>query len=201
MRTLRVVLTDAPSPGPSPDSGGGENNESYSTSPPELGERWRAPASRRGGARSRLPHLLSALVPFLLLAACATTAPPERRVISTPTAPAAVGPYSQAIQVGNTLYVAGQIAIVPATGELIEGGIEAQTRQALENIRAILQTAGFGLEHVVQAQVFLADLNHFAEYNRVYAEFFPSNPPARATVQAARIPRDALVEIMVTAVR
>jgi 2-iminobutanoate/2-iminopropanoate deaminase len=122
-------------------------------------------------------------------------------VISTPTAPAAVGPYSQAIQVGNTIYVAGQIGIVPATGELIEGGIEAQTRQALENIRAILRAAGFGLEHVVQAQVFLADLNHFAEYNRVYAEFFPSNPPARATVQAARIPRDALVEIMVTAVR
>ncbi len=122
-------------------------------------------------------------------------------MISTPTAPAAVGPYSQAIQVGNTLYVAGQIAIVPATGQLVEGGIEAQTRQALENIRAILQTAGFGLEHVVQAQVFLADLNEFPAYNRVYAEFFPSNPPARATVQAARIPRDALVEIMVTAVR
>ncbi len=142
--------------------------------------------------------MLSALP--LLLAACATTAP-ERRVISTPTAPAAVGPYSQAIQVGNTLYVAGQIALVPATGQLIEGGIEAQTRQTLENIRTILQAAGFGLEHVVQAQVFLADLNDFAEYNRVYAEFFPANPPARATVQAARIPRDALVEIMVTAVR
>ncbi|HEV2130282.1 MAG TPA: Rid family detoxifying hydrolase, partial [Longimicrobiaceae bacterium] len=112
-----------------------------------------------------------------------------------------IGPYSQAIQVGNTLYVAGQIGIVPATGQMVEGGIEAQTRQVIENIRAILQTAGFGLEHVVQAQVFLADLDHFPAYNRVYAEFFPTNPPARATVQAARIPRDALVEIMVTAVR
>ncbi len=138
----------------------------------------------------------------LLLAACAAAVPTaDRRVISTPAAPPAIGPYSQAIQVGNTLYVAGQIAIVPGTGEMVEGGIEAQTRQVIENIRAILQAAGFGLEHVVQAQVFLADLNDFAEFNRVYAEYFTTSPPARATVQAARIPRDARVEIMVTAVR
>ncbi len=137
----------------------------------------------------------------LLLTACAATVPVERRVISTPAAPPAIGPYSQAIQVGNTLYVAGQIAIVPATGQIVEGGIEPQTRQVIENIRAISHAAGFRLEHVVQAQVFLADLNDFAEFNRVYAEYFPTNPPARATVQAARLPRDARIEIMVIAVR
>lgn len=124
-----------------------------------------------------------------------------REVISTKNAPAAIGPYSQAVRVGNTIYLSGQIAIDPETGKLIEGGIEEQTRQALENIKAVLAASGFKLQEVVQSQVFLSDLNNYAMMNSVYATYFPNAPPARAAVQVARLPLDALVEIMVTAVK
>jgi 2-iminobutanoate/2-iminopropanoate deaminase len=123
------------------------------------------------------------------------------RVIETDGAPAAIGPYSQAILAGSTLYLAGQIGLDPDTGEMVEGGIEAETRRVMENLGAVLAAAGFGFEDVVQSQVFLADLEEFAAMNAIYGEYFRESPPARATVQAARIPRDARVEIMMTAVR
>ncbi len=117
-----------------------------------------------------------------------------KEVISTDKAPPAIGPYSQAVRVGNLLFLAGQIGINPATGQL-EEGIEAQTRQALLNLKAVLEAAGASLENVVRVGVFLQDLKDFQAMNAVYAEFFPKSPPARTTVQVAALPRGALVEI------
>jgi 2-iminobutanoate/2-iminopropanoate deaminase len=122
-----------------------------------------------------------------------------REIISTDKAPAAIGPYSQAVKAGNLLFVAGQIGMDPATGQLREG-IEAQTRQALLNLKAILEAAGASLEQVVRVGVFLQDLKDFQAMNAVYAEFFPQSPPARTTVQVAALPRGALVEIDAIAV-
>ncbi len=122
-----------------------------------------------------------------------------REIISTDKAPAAIGPYSQAVKAGNLLFVAGQIGIDPATGQLQEG-IEAQTRQALLNLKAILEAAGASLEQVVRVGVFLQDLKDFQAMNAVYAEFFPQSPPARTTVQVAALPKGALVEIDAIAV-
>lgn len=135
----------------------------------------------------------------LLLAGCTQTVP-DREVISTERAPAAIGPYSQGVKVGNTLYLSGQIGIDPATGSLVEGGIKAETHQALRNLGAVLDAAGLGFEDVVQVQVFLADLNDYGAMNSVYESYFGENPPARAAVQVARLPRDARVEIMMAAV-
>ena len=122
-------------------------------------------------------------------------------VVSTPNAPAAIGPYSQAIMAGDTLYLAGQIAIDPATGELTPGTIEEETTLVLENLRAVLEAADMSLANVVSTTVFMADLDEFGAMNAVYATFFPENPPARATVQAARLPRDVKIEIAAIAVR
>lgn len=125
-----------------------------------------------------------------------------REVIATREAPEAIGPYSQAIRVGNTLYLAGQIAFDPTTNRLIEdGSIEAQTRRVLDNLRAVLKAAGMDMEHVVSTTVFMSDLNEFGRMNEVYATYFRSNPPARATIQAARLPRDVKVEIAAIAVK
>lgn len=124
----------------------------------------------------------------------------ERQIISTDKAPAAAGPYSQAVRVNNSIFTAGQIAIDPATGKLIEGNIAAQTRQVLKNLSAVLEAAGSSLERVVKTTVFLASLDDFAAMNQVYAEFFPTNPPARSTVEVARLPLGALVEIDAVAV-
>ncbi len=138
------------------------------------------------------------------LVACEVPAPaPEvtRTVISSEDAPPAVGPYSQAIQVGNMLFLAGQIGLDPETRTIVEGGIEAQTRQVMENLDAVLGAAGFTMADVVQAQVFLADLNDYAVMNEVYGSYFASMPPGRAAVQVARLPLDARVEIMMTAVK
>jgi 2-iminobutanoate/2-iminopropanoate deaminase len=123
-----------------------------------------------------------------------------RQAVSTDKAPAAIGPYSQAIRAGNFLFLSGQIPIDPATGNLVDGGIEPQTRQVFKNIAAILSAAGASFDHVVSAGVFLADLNDFAKMNAIYAEYFSAPAPARATVQVARLPKDCLVEIQVTAV-
>ena len=123
----------------------------------------------------------------------------QKRVIATDKAPLAIGPYSQAIQVNNTLYLAGQIASDPATGQLIDGGIEIQTHRVMQNLEAVLHAAGFDFDDVVQTQIFLSDLNHYKPMNTVYAKYFSDAPPARAVVEAARIPRDALVEIMMVA--
>jgi 2-iminobutanoate/2-iminopropanoate deaminase len=122
-----------------------------------------------------------------------------REAVSTPTAPAAIGPYSQAIRAGNLLFLSGQIPIDPATGNLVDGGIEAQTRQVFHNIGEILQAGGSSFDGVVTATVYLADMNDFAKVNEIYATYFSSPAPARATVQVARLPRDCKVEIQVIA--
>jgi 2-iminobutanoate/2-iminopropanoate deaminase len=124
----------------------------------------------------------------------------ERTIISTPDAPQAIGPYSQAVVAGDTVYCSGQIPLTPA-GELAEGDITAQTRQVLTNLQALLAAAGSSLERVVKTTVFLADMNDFAAMNQVYAEFFTASPPARSTVQVARLPRDVRVEIEAIALR
>ncbi len=123
----------------------------------------------------------------------------DRQVIHTDHAPKAIGPYSQAIRVGEFVFCAGQAALDPATGNLVSGGIEAETRRTLQNLAAVLEAAGTSLSRVVKTTVFLLDMNEFQKMNAVYAEFFPSNPPARSTVQVARLPKDARVEIEVIA--
>lgn len=115
--------------------------------------------------------------------------------VSTPNAPAAVGPYSQGIVVERFIYTAGQVGLDPRTGKLVEGGLEAETRQALANLAAILDAAGTGLDHVVKTTVFLADMRDFPAMNAIYAEAFGDHRPARSTVQAAALPLGARVEI------
>ena len=122
-----------------------------------------------------------------------------RDAVSTPAAPAAIGPYSQAIAAGGFLFLSGQIPLDPATGQLVPGGIEAQTRQVFTNIQAILTAAGATFDHVVSATVYVADMNDFAKVNEIYATYFSAPAPARATVQVARLPKDSLVEIQVIA--
>jgi len=123
----------------------------------------------------------------------------QRQVINSGQAPKAIGPYSQAVRAGDYVFCAGQTPIDPATNNLVEGGIEEQTRRALQNLSLVLQAAGSSLNNVVKTTVFLLDMNDFAKMNSVYGEFFPSNPPARSTVQVARLPKDARVEIEVIA--
>lgn len=123
------------------------------------------------------------------------------QVISTPNAPAAIGPYSQAINANGTIFVSGQLAFVPATGELLEGTIAEQTTQCLNNIKNILAAADAAMSDIVKTTIFLKDMADFAEVNGAYAAFFPSNPPARACVQVAKLPRDARVEIEAIAVK
>ena len=122
-----------------------------------------------------------------------------KQVISTKKAPAAIGPYSQAIKVGNLVFTSGQIPIVPATGVFAEGGIKEQTRQSLTNVKAILEEVGLSLANVVKTTVFLADMNDFADMNAVYAEFFAEPYPARSAVAVKTLPKGALVEIEVIA--
>ena len=120
----------------------------------------------------------------------------NKSVISTPNAPSAIGPYSQAIRAGNMLFVSGQIPINPSTGKVIEDtAIKTQTKRVLDNMLAVVQAAGGSADNIVRTTVFLKDMNDFAEMNSVYAEYFQSAPPARSTVQAARLPRDVSVEI------
>ena len=121
------------------------------------------------------------------------------KAISTKKAPAAIGPYSQAIRVGNLVYTSGQIPIDPATGAFVEGGIKEQTRQSLTNVRAILAEAGLAMSDVVKTTVFMADMNDFAEINGVYAEFFAEPFPARSAVAVKTLPKGTLVEIEVVA--
>jgi 2-iminobutanoate/2-iminopropanoate deaminase len=123
-----------------------------------------------------------------------------RRAIAAPGAPKAIGPYSPAIRAGNLLFLSGQIPIDPATGTLVDGGIAIQTEQVMRNIGALLDAAGAGFQHVVRTTVFLADMNEFAAMNECYAKFVTEPPPARATVQVARLPRDVRVEIDAIAV-
>jgi 2-iminobutanoate/2-iminopropanoate deaminase len=123
----------------------------------------------------------------------------SKEVISTPNAPAAIGPYSQAVRTGNLIFVSGQIPLDPATGQLVRGDIGTQTQQVLENLAAVLEAAGSSLAKVVKTTVYLRDLGEFGRMNEIYAKFFAGSPPARATVQVARLPRDAAIEIDVVA--
>ena len=124
-----------------------------------------------------------------------------RTTIATEYAPAAIGPYAQAIAVGNLIFCSGQIPLDPTTNTIVEGTIEIQTRRVLDNLTAVLQASGSSLEQVVKTTIFLADMGDFAAVNGVYAEYFGANPPARSTVQVARLPRDVGVEIEAIALR
>jgi 2-iminobutanoate/2-iminopropanoate deaminase len=117
------------------------------------------------------------------------------KILSTPHAPAAIGPYSQGVSSQGLLFLSGQIPLDPATGKLVEGDIAAQTERVLENLKAVLESGGSSLRQVVKTTVYLKDMNEFARMNEVYARYFSENPPARATVEVARLPRDVRVEI------
>ena len=118
-----------------------------------------------------------------------------KKIVSTDKAPKAIGPYSQAIRTENLVFSAGQLGLDPVTMEMVEGGIQPQTRQVLTNLQHVLEIADSGLNFIVKTTVFLQDMRDFADMNSVYAEFFPENPPARSTVQVAALPKNALVEI------
>ncbi len=122
-----------------------------------------------------------------------------KQIVKTERAPGAIGPYSQAVSAGGFIFASGQIPTDPQTGKFVEGGIREQTEQVLRNLSAVLEAAGTSLDRVVKTTVFLADMEDFAAMNEVYGRFFTENPPARATVEAARLPRDARVEIEVIA--
>lgn len=137
-----------------------------------------------------------------VLAGLTTGAQAQNKVVSTPNAPEAIGPYSQAIRAGNTLYLAGQIPIDPKTKELKkDASVEEQTKLVLENLKAVLEADGMTMANVVSTTVYLKDLNDFAKMNQVYGTYFTSAPPARATVEVARLPRDVKVEIGAIAVK
>lgn len=123
-----------------------------------------------------------------------------KTVVNTDFAPQAIGPYSQAIKANGFLFVSGQIPLDPMTGQIVYGGIESQTYQVLNNLKAILEKEGLGFENVVKTGVFLKDMEDFAAMNKIYAEYFKSEPPARACVQVAKLPRDVSVEIELIAV-
>lgn len=124
----------------------------------------------------------------------------HREVIATADAPQAIGPYSQAIRAGSMVFVSGQLGLDPQSGVFVDGGVAAQTRRALENMRAILAAAGCGLQDAVSCTVYLKDMNDFAAMNDVYGSFFTSDPPSRAAIEVARLPKDGLVEIACIAV-
>ena len=118
-----------------------------------------------------------------------------KKIVITDKAPKAIGPYSQASRTENLVFTAGQIALDPATMEIVKGGVEAETRQVLTNLKHVLESADSGLNFVIKTTVFLQDMNDFAKMNAIYAEFFPENPPARSTVQVAGLPKGVTVEI------
>jgi 2-iminobutanoate/2-iminopropanoate deaminase len=119
----------------------------------------------------------------------------KKRVIQTEKAPKAIGPYSQAIQAGNLLFLSGQIPIDPKTGELVKGDIRQQTQRVLENLKGVLESQKLGMEEVVKVTIFLKDIRNFNQVNEVYATYFLSSPPARSTIEVAKLPRDADIEI------
>jgi len=118
-----------------------------------------------------------------------------KEIITTKKAPAAVGPYSQAVKYGNLIFTSGTIGIDPGTGLLVEGGIQAQAKQSLENLKAVLEAAGTSLEKVLKTTVFIKDMNDFSKVNEIYAQYFTSGQPGRSCVEVARLPKDALIEI------
>ncbi|MEX0959972.1 MAG: RidA family protein [Burkholderiales bacterium] len=154
------------------------------------------------------PGVTFAVLAALALTACGekaavdTAAPaPAKEAVSTDAAPEAIGPYSQAVKLGDLLFASGQIAIDPATGAMLGGPIEDQARQVLENLKAVLEAGGMTMDDVVSTTVYLKNLTDFAKMNDVYAEYFGDLPPARATVEVSRLPRDALIEISAIAAK
>jgi 2-iminobutanoate/2-iminopropanoate deaminase len=150
-------------------------------------------------------HLLLAL-PLVVLSGCPlfeppAPTPPIREIITAPDAPAAIGPYSHAIKVGNVIYCSGQIGLDPATGDLVGGDIQNETRQALKNIGAVLRAASVDYKDVSTATVYLTNMDDYKVVNEVYEEFFKDSKPARAAVQVARLPRDARVEVSCIAIQ
>ena len=143
----------------------------------------------------------SLLVCALTLSACANIEP-RKQVVSSPDAPTAIGPYSQAVRHGNMLFLSGQIPIQPGANTLLgTASIEDQTKLVLDNLRAVLSVNGMTLDDVVMTQVFMKELGEFPRMNQVYATYFPANPPARATVEVARLPRDVRIEISAIAIK
>ena len=118
-----------------------------------------------------------------------------KKIVSTDKAPKAIGPYSQAVRIESLVYTAGQVGLDPVSGELVQGGLKAQTRQVLTNLQNVLEAAGSGLKFVIKTTVFLKDMNDFAGMNEIYAEYFPEHPPARSTIAVAGLPKGAMVEI------
>lgn len=151
--------------------------------------------------KSLIPLLGLALALLGAVALATQSQGPAKVVVQTDRAPKAIGPYSQAIVAGGLVFCSGQLGLDPATGKLVPGGIEAETRQALGNLKAVLGAAGSSLDRVVKTTVILADMAEFAAMNKVYAEFFPSAPPARATFQAAGLALKARVEIEAVAIK
>lgn len=145
--------------------------------------------------------IVSAVAVCLAISVGAAQAADGKEVVSSPDAPAAIGPYSQAIRHGGTLYLAGQLPMDAKTKQISAGTIEEQTRLVLENLKAVLTAAGMTMDDVVSTSVFMKDLNEFPKMNEVYATFFKDKPPARATIQAARLPRDVSIEISAIAVK
>jgi 2-iminobutanoate/2-iminopropanoate deaminase len=133
----------------------------------------------------------------MVLAGCS---PMKKKVLHTDSAPKAIGPYSQGIEANGFVFLSGQIALNPTTGEMMQGSLEIETRQVMANIKAVLESRGLTFANVVKSSIFLLDMNDFAEVNKIYGEYFPTEPPARETVQVARLPKDARVEISVIAV-
>jgi 2-iminobutanoate/2-iminopropanoate deaminase len=149
-----------------------------------------------------MKHFLFYSILFCFVFSC-TNDPQRRTIIQTENAPTAIGPYSQAVVVGNTLYAAGQIGLVPETGELAGDDLESQTRQTLDNLKAVLEAGGFSLSDsdVVSVDVYLDDLDNYTAFNEIYSEYFYDSKPARGVVEVSRIPRDAKVEVKLMAVK
>lgn len=147
-------------------------------------------------------YRISLIILLASFIGCTTKSEPSiKNVISTDNAPAAIGVYSQGIQVGNTVYVSGQIGLIPETREMAGDDLESQTRQTIRNIEAVLKAANYELSDIVSANVFLSDMDNYGAFNEIYVEYFPENPPSRAVVEVSRIPLDALVEIKVIAAK
>lgn len=125
----------------------------------------------------------------------------NRETIFTKNAPEPIGPYSQAVRTGNTWYFSGQIALVPGTAQMADSTVEGQTKQVMQNIKALLTESGLGFEHIVKTTIFLADMNDFPKVNEIYGSYFTSDFPARETVEVSRLPKDALVEISIIAAK